>query len=876
MKLLHERRDEMVGFTRHSTCAYRNVLRPYVLLLAAVWFASTTLAQVPSQSSTNDIQPPAGGYTLYVAPHSHIDLVWYWTYDKTQVMCIKIMRHALDLLKSDPRYTFTQDQLLALQPFWESLSDPDRAFLRQMIKDGRFEVTTGMYVQPDIAEPDFESLTREFLPAMPWMNQTLGAKVSTAWNIDTYGQTVQMPQLFHKAGLSYFVFMRDVPKNLVNEVKSPFVWESPDGSKVLSYWLSGSYDIHWKGIGENLNRLIRHNVAGNDKILVPWGGDLYLPTESTAVMEKQLRKAAEDEHIPIKAVVFCTPKQYFEAVEKSGVKLPTYNYDFNPPEYIQDLRGLYGERPDDKLANRRAEEMLESAEKFDSVSTMFGSAYPSERLGVAWENVLFNQDHDAIPGSHTDAVDDEMMSRYGGAIETGRDTLAKSLYTISRHINTKGSGDYPFLVFNPLSFGRTEVVRYGPLFKETLKNFRLVDMAGTNVPFRAVDVSNRGSGPLSMAVVEFEAKEIPPFGYRLYRIEPIEGMAQAATWSPAKSQIANQYYSLTMDMKTGSIASLKDLRTGQELLDTRKYFGNELVLEEEKDPDTEGMVHLTGTEVRSSSFPADSVTELDDDLGTTIRSEGPFLGGRRRQEITLYKNIPRIDFKTQLLGFPGHDGMLGAVFPLQNGQDVTLNYETHNAVTRRPDGIFESQTWMDAESNGYGLGFINNGMAGFHTDHGVIRMTLLRSITNYRGYNAPGASEAGSHTFEYSIYPHSGAWNAGELINQAHSFNSPLRVVATDEHDGSLPASNSFMTVEGNFEVTALKKAEKGDEFILRGHETMGTDSAVRLKFSLPVKGAWNADLLEQRGQSVPVQDGEIKLNCRPFEFITLRLSLKQ
>jgi len=83
------------------------------------------------------------------------------------------------------------------------------------------------------------------------------------------------------------------------------------------------------------------------------------------------------------------------------------------------------------------------------------------------------------------------------------------------------------------------------------------------------------------------------------------------------------------------------------------------------------------------------------------------------------------------------------------------------------------------------------------------------------------------------------------------------------------------MTVEGNFEITALKKAEKGDEFILRGHETMGTDSTVRLKLSLPVKSAWSADLLEQRLKSVPVQDGEIKLTCRPFEFVTLRLSLK-
>ena len=126
-------------------------------------------------------------------------------------------------------------------------------------------------MQPDIGDQTLNP-TREFLPPMPWMNQTLGAKVSTAWNIDTYGQTVQMPQLFHKAGLSYFVFMRDVPRNLVDEVKSPFVWESPDGSKVLSYWLSGSYDIHWKGTDENLRRLIRHNVPGNDKILVPGVG----------------------------------------------------------------------------------------------------------------------------------------------------------------------------------------------------------------------------------------------------------------------------------------------------------------------------------------------------------------------------------------------------------------------------------------------------------------------------------------------------------------------------------------------------------------------------------------------------------------------------
>ena len=50
----------MVGFIRQSTYAFRNVnLTARVLLLVAAWIGSATLAQVSSQSSTNDIPPPA-------------------------------------------------------------------------------------------------------------------------------------------------------------------------------------------------------------------------------------------------------------------------------------------------------------------------------------------------------------------------------------------------------------------------------------------------------------------------------------------------------------------------------------------------------------------------------------------------------------------------------------------------------------------------------------------------------------------------------------------------------------------------------------------------------------------------------------------------
>jgi alpha-mannosidase len=849
----------------------RHVVRAGVViaLVMALWSPAWRAGEPPVSG------PPPGGYTIYVAPHSHMDMVWYWTYDKTEVMAIKILRQALEMLKKDPRYTFTQDQMMALRPFWDTLSDSDRQFLRRMVQEGRFEVTTGMNVQPDVAGSDYESLTREFFPALPWMEETFRTKVLTAWNIDTYGHSIQMPQLFRSAGLRYFVFMRDVLPALEESVKSPFYWESPDGSKLLSYWLSGSYDIRWQGIAPSLKRFVDHNVEGNDKIFVLWGTDLYFPSDSSAEIEKQLRAAATKNGIPVKAVILCTPRRYFADVEKSGVPLPTYHYDFYPPLFIQDLRGLYGERPNDKMANRRAEDTLESSEKFSSVASLFGRPYPLAEFERAWANVTFNQDHDALPGSHIDPVDDWIMADYNGAIDTGRQALARSLYDISRRINTSRGGEFPFLVFNALSFKRTEVVEYTPLFKESLKNFRVLDDGGNVVPFRLLDAMHHGlNDPLSMAAIEFIAKDVPALGYRLYRIESMEGPPQPSSWRAAKGEISNRFFTLRLDILKGTLSSLINRQTNQELLDTGRYGGNELVIEDEKDPDTEGTTHFTGTEVLGDQFPADSVQRMDDDLGTRIRIQGPFLGGRRTQEITIYNDLPRIDFRTKLLGFPGHDGMLAAVFPLRNGQEIKLDYETQNAVTQRPDGIYNAQTWMDAQSEGNGVALINNGMAGLITKEGVLKMILLRSITNYRGYYAPNASEAGSHDFQYSLYAHEGDWSRGGVAEQAHSFNSPLRVIATDSHSGALPPVHGFLAVEsGHFEVTALKRAEDSRVYILRGHETEGQQGVVRLHIDLPFRDAWFADLAERQEQRVHIEQGVIQFECKPFQFVTLRLT---
>jgi alpha-mannosidase len=100
--------------------------------------------------------------------------------------------------------------------------------------------------------------------------------------------------------------------------------------------------------------------------------------------------------------------------------------------------------------------------------------------------------------------------------------------------------------------------------------------------------------------------------------------------------------------------------------------------------------------------------------------------------------------------------------------------------------------------------------------------------------------------------------------------------LATDPHSGVLPGHHSFILVEeGSFEVTALKRSEDGKSWILRGHETMGRAGQVVLDLDQVPQQAWLSDLTERPIQRIPMQNKKIRISCKPFEFVTLRLDIK-
>ncbi|HIC95471.1 TPA: hypothetical protein EYP12_02450, partial [Candidatus Bipolaricaulota bacterium] len=489
---------------------------------------------------------------------------------------------------------------------------------------------------------------------------------------------------------------------------------------------------------------------------------------------------------------------------------------FNLPLAFGDLRGTFSNRAELKKMNRLAEVKLITAEKLAALGSWFGEPYPKGRLNEAWERLLFNHFHDIIGGSHTDDVYNQAMNRYASVVDTSEEIAEGALDAISRRIDTSGLR-YPLLVFNPLSFFRTDVCRYIAVFREHVEDFSLYNDRGEEVPLRILDRRFRNRG-IRTVLFEFLAEDLPPLGYAVYSILPKK---PKEAFRPSEGTcIENEFYRVELEPETGYVKSIFDKVEQREVVDSSEYLGNELVAVEEEEPDLEGRLSLTDKIFRGKDYPGCTITCERSPLASVLRVEGRFEGCRRLQEVVLYRKISRIDFRTTLADFKGKDLFLKVCFPLRlDWGRVKIVQEMPYCVSPRPEGYYCAQTFVDCCDREYGVALVNKGTASYWVEDGKLEMVLLRAVSDYKGYYAPLAAEEGTHAFEYSLYTHRGE-PGSDLVKVAHGFNNPILVVGTDGHPGELGRRLSLVSVAPEeFEVTVVKRAEDGDGIVIRGWE---------------------------------------------------------
>ena len=173
-------------------------------------------------------------FTVHAAGNSHIDMAWLWPWTETVEVVRNTFSTVLQLMRQYPDFCYAQS---AAQDYaWMEEKYP-AIFqqIQQRVKEGRWEIVGGMWVEPDLNMPDGESLVRQILMGKGYFQQRFGVDVKIGWNPDSFGYNWQLPQIYKRAGIDYFMTAK---LNWNDTTKFPyklFWWESPDGSRVLTY-----------------------------------------------------------------------------------------------------------------------------------------------------------------------------------------------------------------------------------------------------------------------------------------------------------------------------------------------------------------------------------------------------------------------------------------------------------------------------------------------------------------------------------------------------------------------------------------------------------------------------------------------------------------
>jgi len=176
--------------------------------------------------------------------------------------------------------------------------------------------------------------------------------------------------------------------------------------------------------------------------------------------------------------------------------------------------------------------------------------------------------------------------------------------------------------------------------------------------------------------------------------------------------------------------------------------------------------------------------------------------------------------------------------------------------------------WADLSDSKLGFSLLNDCKYGYDAKGNVLRLSLLRSPE----WPDPHADE-GHHEFTYALYPHASTWRNAQTVRQGYDLNYPLLPFTTSSHQGLLPASHSFLSLDAeNVVLTAMKKAEDGNDLIVRFYEAFGKEADVRLQFSSTVDSAKDANLLEEPAGPLPVQNESVTVHTKQYEIKTVRV----
>jgi hypothetical protein len=853
---------------------------------------------------------PQRKWTIYLFHHSHTDIGY------TELQSRIFKKHAEyldDVIKfcretesypDDARFRWNVEVAWAVENYMKQRPESRVRELFDLVKQGRVEVGAWYLQLSDMFA--HEELVRATYFASE-LARKHGLPITSAMNDDVTGWSWASPQVLSRAGVRYFA-------TGINETRSraalrrpcAFYWESPDGSRILhwngEHYLFANYDLRIHE-GEEKSRPALEKYLNGLEARGDYPFDLIAFNISAWVTDncppgRKLSDVVRDwngrwAYPKLRLSVL---REFFtEFEQKYGGQIPTYKLGW--PDYWTD--GIASTAFESGL-NRLAHNELLTAEKAAAIAASLDreQEYPASEITEGQEISMFYDEHTWGAYNSIDEPDSELARGQWAfksgfayqAREVGRTLLAKNLGALAGRL--KAPAEFSFIVFNPLSWPRTDVARAAlpaPLV-EKKGQFRLVDQrTGREEASQLIDDRT----------ILFLARDIPSMGFAVYSIAP--GPATAAAPSrkeQAGASLENNFYKLELDAVTGGIQSLFDKQTKSECVDGSSPFKLNQYIYENPEGGRKAVDNMEKRAEFKRWSPASARiwAGMTGPVASSLIARMTAPGCREIEtEVILYEALKKIDIVNRLdkedilvpeavyFAFPFKIDQGSFVFEIADGQmrpevdqlpNTTRDWLTVQDWVEVANST-QSLVWSPVEAPLVQFGDINTGKWLKKLE---IRNPWVYSyaMNNYWMTNFK-ASQGGKVTFRYALTSRSSGADATQSTRFGGEVHAPLQVswIPADSRGVRAETSHSFFGVDApNVLIQAIKRAEDGRGLIVRLREVAGrpTEARVRSPFLVGSATAALVDLREQDERPVPVANGEAVIPLRAFGLETVRI----
>ena len=797
-------------------------------------------------------------HQLSAIGHAHIDTAWLWPLRETIRKCARTFSTAADYMDKYPDYIFGCSQ--AQQYAWMKAYYPEvYQRIKERIARGQWEPIGSMWIEVDCNLASGESLIRQILQGKKFFKEELGYETKDVWIPDVFGYSAALPQIFAGCGIEFFITQKISWSQFNKFPHHTFEWEGIDGTRIFTHFPpADSYNAPMdpKTLIFNVSNFKEHGRATRSLYVYGYGdggGGPSIPMLETA---KRIHDLEGLPKLKLEKVI-----DFAKKAKEDAKDLPVWVGEL----YLELHRGTYTTQGRTKRGNRKSEFLLRDAEFFDALSLALApgreekavdpvrAVYDVTGLGAsdanrharalerAWHLVLLNQFHDIIPGSSITWVYEDNMRDYKTVAELGDSVVRSSLGAFESQIDTSRF-QAPVRIANTLNFERSEVVELTP-----------GQLASVRVPasgYTVVDAAAPAATPVdSVSVREENGGVVLENGLIVLRIGA-DGLLKSL-WDKEAGREA-------LSGGEGNLFQLHhDIPNLYNAWDIDVFY-------KERVQDLRGLDRL-------------EIVERNP-LRAQVRLERSFGKSRITQKIVVTADSKRVDFVTEV-DWHESQKLLKVAFPVEV-LSPRATYEIQFGHLERPTHFntswdmarFEvcAQKWADLSEAGYGVALLNDCKYGYDIYGNTMRLSLLRSSI------APDPeADRGRHEFTYALLPHAGDFRQGRVIEEAYQLNIPLRLDALKVQSGTLPSEHSFFGIDrAGVILESVKNAEDGSGIVVRFYEAYGARGPVRFSTSLPVQAVNRTDLLENALETLPVENGSVRLTLRPFEIVTLKLTL--